>query len=164
MKMISIILIFFALSSGVEARVLSNEVECLAKNIYFEARGASVELQKAVAHVTLNRVRSGKFPDTICGVVYQANYSAWWKNVHGKDVPLPGQCQFKWWCDGKSDRIEDRKSWEMSVAIASVVMNRWVIDNTKGSLYFHRNSSRPHWSRKFQPVIVIDNHIFYKSA
>lgn len=53
------------------------EVDCLAKNIYHEARGESELGQKAVAWVTLNRTENPSFPDTVCGVVLQSHQFSW---------------------------------------------------------------------------------------
>src|SRR5215475_10421449 len=61
--------------------------KCLAEAVYFEARGEAVRGQIAVAQVILNRAFSGKYPDTVCGVVYQ--------NKHRYNA-----CQFSFACDG----------------------------------------------------------------
>ena len=79
-----------------------NEMHCLATNIYHEARGESNEGKFAVGNVTMNRVDSNRFPDSICEVVYQAEYRVNWK---GDQVPRRHRCQFSWYCDGKSDDI-----------------------------------------------------------
>ncbi len=78
------------------------EAICLATNIYHEARGESYAGKVAVANVTMNRVTSPKFPNTICDVVYQAQTKENWK---GNTVPKRNKCQFSWYCDGKSDDI-----------------------------------------------------------
>jgi len=66
------------------------EWSCLAKNIYFEARNQSTAGQIAVSHVVLNRVKSNRYPNTICGVVEQGLTSRWWKKEHGKTVMSTG--------------------------------------------------------------------------
>ena len=83
------------------------EAICLATNIYHEARGESYAGKVAVANVTMNRVTSPKFPNTICDVVYQAQTKENWK---GNTVPKRNKCQFSWYCDGKSDNIAFRTS------------------------------------------------------
>ena len=62
------------------------EIACLAENIYFEAAHEPENGQLAVAFVTMNRVNSGKFADSICGVVKQK---------------IGSTCQFSWWCESK---------------------------------------------------------------
>ena len=65
------------------------EVECLAKTIYFESRGESLQGQMAVAWVTLNRTKSEKFAPTVCGVVYQPKQYSWVKQ-NNKVVDIAG--------------------------------------------------------------------------
>ena len=71
---------------------LSDEITCLAQNIYFEARSEPVAGMLAVGHVVLNRVASDRFPDTVCKVIRQGGE----RRRH--------RCQFSWWCDGRSDK------------------------------------------------------------
>ena len=71
------------------------ETYCMSLNIYYEARGESWRGKTAVAHVTLNRVKHEKYPNTVCGVVLQAKL---WKGN-----PIRDMCQFAWYCDGKSE-------------------------------------------------------------
>ena len=90
-------------------------VVCLAKNAYFEARNQSVLSQIAVSQVVMNRVESPDYPNTVCGVVYEAQLSKWYKENMDKEVPLKHKCQFSWYCDGKADIITDvdaQKAWE----------------------------------------------------
>src|SRR3546814_10787442 len=88
---------------------LREELACLARNIYFEARSESHEGKIAVAHVVMNRVASQYFPDTVCGVVQD-----------GTDEVLH-RCQFSWFCDGKPDEIDDAASWAEATELASQV-------------------------------------------
>ena len=76
------------------------QFKCMVLNLYHEARSESNEGMIAVGHVTLNRVRSKNFPNTICNVVRQAVY-------HKNGVPKKNLCQFSWWCDGKSDKTDE---------------------------------------------------------
>lgn len=137
------------------------EVFCLAQNIYFEARGENKEGQLAVAHVTLNRVSHNKFPNTVCGVVYQAEMSRWWKEAKGKDVPVRHRCQFSCYCDGKSDRIKDWNSFDRIVKIAENTMRGKYEDNTNVAIYYHADYVQPHWSRSMRISAVYNKHIFY---
>jgi len=117
------------------------DILCLAKNIYHEARGEPLEGQVAVAQVTLNRVASGNFQNTICGVVY-------------------AERQFSWTLD-KRLKVTDVKAWEASVDIAAAVLTKSVpLPNFK-ALYFHTKQVKPRWNRNKRVVAVIGNHIFY---
>lgn len=137
-----------------------DEVECLAKNIYFEARGESTNGQIAVAQVAMNRVKSSMFPNNICDVIYQGPVSTWFLVEKNKIVPLLHECQFSWWCDGKSDEPRDMWAWGRAMTIASEVIKGNVDDNTHGAMWYHATSVNPNWSQ-LAAVTKIDNHIFY---
>lgn len=132
------------------------DIECLARNIYFEARNQSVLGQYAVGWVTINRMYSEKFPNTVCGVVHQA--------VRKDGVPVRHKCQFSWYCDGKSDIITDNISYKRAVEIATELLNTYsnTLDVTDGATYYHANYVNPSWSRKFDKIVQIDRHIFYR--
>lgn len=127
-----------------------SELECLALNIYFESRSEPTKGQVAVAYTTLNRVADKKFPDTVCGVVFQGGEKK------------RGRCQFSWWCDGKSDRVHERKAWTNSVRIAQLAMQRRISDPTDGALFFHHERVNPNWSRIFELTAKIGKHLFYR--
>lgn len=143
--------------------VADKETHCLATNIYFEARGESYEGKKAVAFVTLNRVESPKFPDNICDVVYQAQHSRWWKTEKNRLVPIKHQCQFSWYCDGKSDRVWDQKEYDKLYSLASEIILGKHSDNTGGADYYHSTKVKPEWRLAFTRTTKIDAHIFYTS-
>ena len=138
------------------------KTECLATNIYFEARGESYEGQKAVAFVTLNRVDSNKFPNDICSVVYQAKHSEWWAEHKDRLVPIRNKCQFSWYCDGKSDRIRNSSDYQRLYTLAAEVITGRHEDNTDGALWYHANYVRPDWRLAYAKTVDIDDHIFYK--
>lgn len=143
-------------------QIAEQETECLATNIYFEARGESFEGQKAVAFVTLNRVESDKFPNDICSVVYQAKHSRWWAEHRDRLVPIRNQCQFSWYCDGKSDAIRNSHEYQRLYSLASEVITGRHEDNTEGALWYHANYVRPNWRLTYAKTVDIDDHIFYK--
>jgi len=118
------------------------EANCLATNIYFEARGEPIKGQMAVAMVTLNRVAAIDFPDSICEVVHQ-----------GKNK---GKCQFSWYCDNKSDKLPDNKAANIALAVAITAMTTPIHDITSGALYFHTKTHK-----YSENVIEIGNHVFY---
>lgn len=129
----------------------TEELYCLAQNIYFEARGESQQGQLAVASVVLNRVEHRSFPDTICGVVKQGGYKKKYR------------CQFSWWCDGLSDRPVDKKAWIQSVDLAKRVLEKRHKDLTSGALWYHADYVSPYWRTSMKRGPKIGKHIFYSA-
>lgn len=148
------------------------ELICLAENIYHEARGQSLEGQVAVAMVTLNRVKSSAFPNTICEVVKQGPLIESWKTRQDPTLaehqrvyhPRRHYCQFSWYCDGKHDRPAEVTSWCVSQAIAILITskNGKIHDLTHGATHYHANYVRPNWADKDRVVAIIGDHIFYR--
>lgn len=137
------------------------ELICLAKNIYFEARGENRLGKLAVAHVTINRVNSPRFPGTICNVVYQAVYSKWWYENHGRLVPVRNKCQFSWYCDGKSDTVRNERAWNDSIDVARDVILGLTDDPTHGAKwYYNPDLASPNWSASFVKTAMVGNHKF----
>jgi len=138
------IIIFLSISTTANAHGVSskNQLNCLAKNVYFESRGESALGQIAVAWVTLNRVNSKRFPNTICGVVFQKSQFSW---ANGK---------------GKH-RIPRGAAWEKSKNIAAAVYGKKHKDPTFGATYFHGKSVNPRWNRKMKLTRVIGVHKFF---
>lgn len=118
------------------------EIRCLQKNIYFEARGEGVEGMKAVAAVTMNRVNSKEFPDTVCETV---------KQREGR------RCQFSWVCAGLQ-HITDQRAWETAGRIAVQAISGTLTHRVGNAMFFH-NTSAPNFRKK--PIARIGNHIFY---
>ena len=131
--------------------------ECLAMNIYHEARGDSELGQQAVGFVTMNRVYDKRYPNTVCDVVYDAH-------LDSRGFPLRNKCQFSWYCDGKSDKPRSESSWQEARRIASKVLSRYgsVDDFTQGSIMYHASYVNPYWAKSYERVVRIDSHIFYK--
>ena len=157
-----------------EPQIDVDEMHCLAKNIYFEARGETLEGKIAVANVTMNRVNSLNYPNTLCGVVYQAKHSKWWQEHNGSLVPIRNQCQFSWYCDGKSDRLylttssgtvikDNMNAWIDSVHIAEEAIRGNLNDITQGALWYHADFVQPYWSTHYKEVTKVGAHIFYTS-
>lgn len=129
---------------------------CLAQNVYFEARGSSFADQVAVADVVLNRVDSARYPDTVCDVVQQAKMA---KN----GLPKRNQCQFSWYCDGKSDWPTNKDAWANAQYIAySMIHNDAFIGLTEGALNYHADYVAPKWAKKLKLVGQIGSHIYYR--
>jgi len=135
--------------------------ECLAKNIYFEARNEPFAGQFAVALVTLNRVHDSAFPNTICEVVYQGIH-------HADGFPKRDRCQFSWYCDGNSDEVRNQRAWQTVQKTANLAMLQYSslkaegLDYTEGARYYHTYEISPRWSKTFPKVGRIGDHIFYR--
>ncbi len=132
------------------------DLDCFARNIYFEARNESTAGQVAVGHTVLNRVWSTQFPNSICGVIKQGK--------HRGEHPVLNRCHFSWYCDGKPDEPRDGKAWDRSVRLAKYMLKakHFLVDITDGSTYYHAQYVTPSWSRVLRKTAVIDTHIFYK--
>jgi len=130
----------------------SNEIQCLAENIYYEAASESFEGKLAVAQVTLNRVNSGKFPKTVCGVVKQKD------EINGRMV-----CQFSWFCGQVYSMVRNPYQWEESVLVAKKALTSAVAHDTlyrEKAMFYHANYVKPNWN--LPRITQIGNHIFYK--
>ena len=123
----------------------SREVDWLARNIYHEARSESWEGMLAVGVVTLNRVKSPDYPDTIEEVV--------------KDYK-----QFSWFWDGMSDRVRNRTAWKKAKAAAAEVMLNPDLPLAKdlaGVMHYHADYVSPGWASTKMEVTTIGRHVFY---
>tara|TARA_R110000868_G_scaffold85896_2_gene241281 strand:- start:64 stop:750 length:687 start_codon:yes stop_codon:yes gene_type:complete len=137
------------------------EHECLALNVYHESRSDSFAGRIAVADVTLNRVESRLFPNTICEVVKQANMRTDWK---GNTVPVRGMCHFSWFCDGLSDEPMEADAYEEAVIIADMSLRGGWRGITEGATHYHATYVTPNWinDRGMVPVGRIGEHKFYR--
>ena len=134
------------------------ELECLQKNMYFEAAVESTAGKLAVAHVTSNRVKSSKHPNTYCEVVHEG--------VHYKNgFPKRDSCQFSWYCDGKHDKPYPGPTWKKTKELAEYYMEHKHLfkDITDGATHYHADYIKnPRWSNFLEKTVKIDTHIFYK--
>jgi N-acetylmuramoyl-L-alanine amidase len=121
---------------------LSAEMHCLAGAIYFEARGESLEGQLAVAKVIINRAKSGRFPASYCGVVYQPSQFSF---VRGRSMPKV-----------RSGSVD----WREAVAIAQIAQEGTWDSEAPGALFFHAAHVSPSW--RLTRLARVDNHIFYR--
>ena len=137
----------------------NNEVYCMAQNIYFEAGNQPLAGKIAVAQVVLNRLEHPNYPTTMCDVIYQAK---WKENWLGNLVPIRHQCQFSWFCDGKSDDPVDSPTWMNSLKVAADVVQGKYGDITEGSTHYHSIYVNPYWADSLNETVVINEHIFYK--
>ena len=125
--------------------------ECLSQALYFEARGETVKGQFAVAEVIMNRVKSARFPDSLCGVIRQGT---------GKRY----QCQFTYTCDGHAEVIREPQAFERVSKVARAVMDGVTGNLTDGATHYHTKAVRPRWSRVYHQTAQIGDHIFYRQT
>lgn len=113
------------------------EFNCLAENIYYEARNQPIEGQIAVAAVTLNRMEDDRWPDTICGVVNQKYQFSWVGNVHEKPRG---------------------KAWRVAQEVALQTLGD---EDRLRATHFHATYVSPEWATKKKKVKKIKDHVFY---
>ena len=134
----------------ISAEDRTKQLDCLTRNIYWEAAMEPFEGKVAVAQVTLNRVESGRFARDICGVVYQKNV------VYDRVI-----CQFSWFCDGSSKiRPIHPAHWKEAEEVAKkVLLEGFRLPSMKNALYFHADYVNPRWGKP--QVAKFGRHIFY---
>jgi hypothetical protein len=133
----------------IDPEEMSREQRCLAEAVYFEARSEPPAGQAAVAQVVLNRVKSGLYPRSVCGVVYQNRnrYKA---------------CQFTFACEGKSLRITEPGPWKQAVKVArDVTDGTTYLSKVGNALNYHADYVKPYWARSLHRNDRIGRHIFY---
>jgi len=130
----------------------TDDLQCLAENIYFEARGEPLAGQYAVAEVTLNRTRARNFPHTICAVVHETR----WDGVRGRFV-----ADFSW-TELAALSPPEGPAWRQAMAVASAAYDELQAPLVPGALFYHATSVRPPWARTRRAVATIGNHVFYR--
>lgn len=135
----------------VALRDRERQLECLARNVYFESGTEPFEGKVAVAQVTLNRAKHPNFPNDICQVVYQ-------KSIFMEKVV----CQFSWYCEnGGKPKIRYPELYKESYEVAKkVLLENFRLASMKDALYFHAVYVHPNWGK--ERIGVIGNHIFYR--
>jgi cell wall hydrolase len=124
--------------------------KCLAEAVYFEARGEAVRGQIAVAQVVLNRAFSGKYPETVCGVVYQ--------NKHRHLA-----CQFTFACDNNPDVIREPEMWDRAQKIAKAMLDGQLwLPEVDRSTHYHAYWVRPSWVSEMKRTYRFGVHTFYR--
>lgn len=121
---------------------LSSELDCLAGAIYFEARGESLAGRLAVGRVIVARAKSGRFPASYCGVVYQRSQFSF---VRGRSMPAIDKSGKSWAEAARIARIAHEGSWKSPV---------------EGALFFHAARVSPGW--RLTRLARVDNHVFYR--
>lgn len=127
---------------------LEEPLTCLARTLYWEAKGVPGRDMESVANVVMNRLADGNFPNSICEVVTQ-----------GTEQP---PCQFSWWCDGRPDEVAEPDAYEIAKEVARQALNQELGDHTDGALYFHDRTVHPSWANVFQTTAETEAFIFYR--
>jgi N-acetylmuramoyl-L-alanine amidase len=120
----------------------NREMECLAVTVYFESKGEPLEGQLAVAETVINRSKSGRFPSTLCGVLFQPSQFSF---VRGGGYPAIARSS---------------ANWKNAVAIAHIAKNDLWSSRASNALFFHARYVSPGW--KLRRVASVGNHIFYR--
>ena len=138
----------FIIKGKDKMKYTSADVDCLARNIYHEAGVESKQGKFAVAQVTLNRLRDGRWGRTICNVVY-------------------AKAQFSWTLYAKK-RNETPKGplWNDSHAVALAVLDKgYRVPSLKDSILYHADYIKPPtWAKSVVKIQQVGQHIFYKLA
>ena len=127
----------------------NRDLDCMALNIYPEARGEPREGKLAVGYVVMNRVFDPRFPGTVCAVVTQGGE----ERRH--------RCQFSWWCDGRDDWPRDQRALNESYDLASRIFAGRAADPTGGALWYHATYVDPRWRKSMVEGPTIGQHRFY---
>jgi spore germination cell wall hydrolase CwlJ-like protein len=124
-------------------------LECLTSAVYYEAGQESLDGQRGVAQVVLNRVRHPAFPASVCGVVYQGS-------------TRPTGCQFTFTCDGSLARAPEQSSWNRARAVAKAALAGFVQPSVGNATHYHAYYVAPYWAPTLAKTAVIGAHIFYR--
>lgn len=121
---------------------LPREIACLAGAVYFEAKSETLPGQLAVARVVVARSKSGRFPDSYCGVVYQPSQFSF---IRGNAMPTIAR---------------NSAQWRNAVAIAQIAHDGVWQSPVEGALFFHAARVSPNW--RLKRMARVDNHVFYR--
>jgi spore germination cell wall hydrolase CwlJ-like protein len=122
---------------------------CLSQAIYYEARGETQRGQIAVAEVIMNRARSGYYPSSVCGVVYQGSHRS-------------TGCQFTFTCDGSLNHRPRGRAWDRAQRVATAVMLGYTRPITQGATHYHTHAVNPVWNSGLVETTNIESHVFYR--
>lgn len=136
----------------VDGKSVNRDLTCLARNVYYEARGEPEKGKRAVAKVTLNRVRSSRFPNTICDVVYEQRWDKRRRRYVGAFA----------WTEFDSVPSPKSKQWEKAWKVAEAVYQNPESVQLKGALYYHATRIKPRWAKQKKRIKRIGRHIFYR--
>ncbi|GAA3261575.1 hypothetical protein GCM10020258_24970 [Sphingomonas yabuuchiae] len=123
-------------------------MQCLTAAIYYEAGGESIDGQRAVAQVVLNRARHPAFPATVCGVVYQGIERA--------------HCQFSFACDGALSRTPAIAGWSRAAQVAAAALSGGVYAPVGLATHYHTFAVAPAWNRAMVMTDMVGAHLFHR--
>lgn len=136
------ILVLYNASAGASQSEQS-DLECLAEAVYYEARSEPVIGMLAVTTVIITRLKSGKYGDTICNVVHY-------------------KCHFSYWCDGKPERLSNKKYRKIAFSIARMALEGAVVLDIRNADHYHAVYVKPEWASKMKFLGRIGTHLFYE--
>jgi spore germination cell wall hydrolase CwlJ-like protein len=136
----------FVFRGSLAARLQARE--CLATAALYEA-GRDTRGQRAVIQVVLNRVRHPRYPNTVCGVVYQGSSRR-------------TGCQFTFTCDGSFERRRARAGWVEARKAAKRALEGYVFADVGTATHYHTDWVVPSWSGSLAKIAQVDTHIFYR--
>lgn len=142
----------FALRAAFAYQDEKRDLACLARNVYFEARGEPMAGQYAVAEVTMNRAASGRFSGSVCGVVYEKR----WDPLRRRYVGAFS------WTELDTVPTPTGEEWQRAWQAAEAVYYRRKAPALGGALFYHATYIEPDWAREKRRVARIGNHIFYR--
>jgi len=136
-------------SQQAETQIDPRQLNCLSQAIYYEARGETQRGQTAVAEVIMNRARSGYYPSSICGVVYQGSHRS-------------TGCQFTFTCDGSLNHRPRGRAWDRAQRVATAVMLGYARPMTQNATHYHTTAVNPVWNSGLVETTQIGTHVFYR--
>ena len=137
----------FLLSAGPD--VYARSLSCLTAAVYYEAASESLDGQRAVAQVVLNRLRHPAYPNSVCGVVFQGSERS-------------TGCQFTFTCDGALARAPNQSIWARARMVAEAALAGSVYAPVGWATHYHTNWVVPYWSSSLVKIGNVGTHIFYR--
>lgn len=119
------------------------DFDCLARNIFYEAGVESRAGKLAVAQVTHNRLKSGRWGSTVCSVVYAKRQFSWTRDSNKRHVKPSGPL------------------WQASLQAVDDYVAGHRIFRLDHSLHYHADYVSPKWANSDHQIKQIGQHIFY---
>jgi hypothetical protein len=136
----------------VDDKTVNRDLTCLALNVYYEARGEPEKGKWAVAKVTLNRVKSRRFPNTVCDAVYEQRWDKRRRRYVGAFA----------WTEFDTLPTPKNKEWKKAWKAAETVYSNPESVQLKGALFYHASRIKPRWAKQKKRIKRIGRHIFYR--
>jgi spore germination cell wall hydrolase CwlJ-like protein len=140
---------YTSIKSALLTKILPDQHEILATNLYFEGRGEGETGMIAVANVVNNRIKDAEFPKDYYSVITQPK-------------------QFSWYSPKKSLTIDDEESWHKAQKIASLAMDNKIPDYSNGARFYANlkkvDSKKHKWTKEYVVLNKVGNHTFMDKA